>query len=296
MWSADEPKQRLAVNFCSVYGPCGSEQLRRNFKRLRKLSHSSEMDSCRRERVFQQGSHCLHSRMRSCHFPEKSASLNTSHETGLGVRDPGLPQEKGPAGRLRQGLPFPDMSSRISLHYVPSLCRWHVQWKIPEHVEQMPLFLLQRSVRVTFSAPAVNPVLLERWFQRSLFWSLFVHGVNVRRGAVWSWRGGWKYWAKSFFEATTFLWGRQFRAAVELTRGTRAEGTDWQREKIKVTTRHRHGNSWPSTQDWGRSCYFFSPCFFLPSLDLATSRCENAILEGWISSAAACGSQVLQEF
>lgn len=137
-------------------------------------------------RVFQQGSHCLHSRMRSCHFPEKSASLNTSHETGLGVRDPGLPQEKGPAGRLRQGLPFPDMSSRISLHYVPSLCRWHVHWKIPEHVEQMPLFLLQRSGRVTFSAPAVNPVLLERWFQRSLFWSLFVHGVNVRRGAVWS--------------------------------------------------------------------------------------------------------------
>lgn len=146
-------QNRLAVNFCSVCGPCGSEQLRRNFKRLRKLSHSSDMDTCRRERVFQQGSHCLHSRMRSCHFPEKSASLNTSHETGLGVRDPGLPQEKGPAGRLRQGLPFPDISSRISLHYVPSLCRWHVQWKIPEHVEQMPLFLLQRSGRVTFSAP-----------------------------------------------------------------------------------------------------------------------------------------------
>lgn len=87
---------------------------------------------------------CLHSRMSSCHFPEKSAYLNASHETGLCVL--GLPQEKEPAGRLRQGLPQPDISSRISLHYVPSLCRWHVQWKMPEGLEQMPLFLLHPSV------------------------------------------------------------------------------------------------------------------------------------------------------
>lgn len=127
---------------------------------------------CRRERVFQQALRCLHSRMSSCHFPEKSASLNASHETGLRVL--GLPQEKEPAGRLRQGLPLPDISSRISLHYVPSLCRWRVQWKIPESLEQMPLFRLHRSV--------VLALLTRRhwsWSHWTLFWGLCLYNSSA---------------------------------------------------------------------------------------------------------------------
>lgn len=80
---------------------------------------------------------CLHCIMSSCHFPEKSASLNTSHETGLCA---GASTGKRACRTVTSGSPpLPDISSRISLHYVPSLCLWHAQWKIPESLEQMSI-------------------------------------------------------------------------------------------------------------------------------------------------------------
>lgn len=124
-------------------------------------------------------------------------------------RTEGLPQEKVLRGYIR-------ISLFLSCYYEfpPIMSPFYaaVQWKIPEHKEQMPLFALDCGANAdcwVYSDPML--FLFEFWSIWSLLKSMIIHFWN-----------------------TIFLWDQQAHAAVALTQGRRAEVTEWWGKKIKV--------------------------------------------------------------
>lgn len=110
-------------------------------------------------------------------FPEKSAALNASHEVRGGMQDRGFHRKK--CLPVTSGSP---LLCHVILNFPPlcsSLCCWRVQWKMPESVEQMPLFLPDHGARgfwagglVSYIEATVDLVLMDPMAHCLVFWSL----------------------------------------------------------------------------------------------------------------------------
>lgn len=169
------------------------------------------------------------------------------HHMRLCVQDRGFHRKK--CLMVTSGSPLP-------CHVIPnfpplcsSLCCWCVLWKMPESVEQMPLFFLDHGAwgfwagrPVSYVEATVDLVLMDQRLHCLVFWNLLT--------TVWSSVSDlYKGWIRAVLHIRNvlFVWDQQSYAAVELTWGRRAEVIDWQGKKIKVMTCDCHGNFWPSS-------------------------------------------------
>lgn len=121
------------------------------------------------------------------------------------------------------------------------LCGWQVEWKIPEHGEQMPLFLLDYGTcRHTgqlcwvCSWPGVFELMV------SLSGGLDISNHIMNQWSVW--RLGANNRLELFLKLCIAV--RSAHPAIELTWWRRSEVSDWKQRKIKVMTCDCNGNFW----------------------------------------------------
>lgn len=108
------------------------------------------------------------------------------HHMRLCVQDRGFHRKKcriGPS--VTSGSPLP---CHVILNFPPlcsSLCCWRVQWKMPESVEQTPLFLPDRGARVfwagglvSYVEATVDLVLMDQRFHCLVFLEPLSHSIS----------------------------------------------------------------------------------------------------------------------
>lgn len=181
-------------------------------------------------------------------------------------RTEGLPQEKKCSG-VTSGSPF---SSHVIMNF-PLLCLPSVLLSSGKYLNTrnkchcLPLTVEQ--MRIVESTVTRRCFLFEFWSIWSLLKSMIIHFWNA-----------------------IFLRDQQAHAAVELTRGRRAEVTEWWGKKIKVAAPPwllwKNLTLWLARSQERRNLIFYFFFICQPSWDLTTSCCETAILQGGISWAA----------
>lgn len=162
----------------------------------------------------------------------RTAALNTSHETQLCVQHRGFHRKKCRiCPSVTSGSPLP---CHVILNFPPlcsSPCCWRVQWKMPESVEQMPLFLPHHGARgfwagglVSCVEATVDPVLMDQRFHCLVFWSLLNHSMKLCWRLYKCYIDRREHWRESTFEGP---YSCEISSPVQLLRSSEEGGQRW---------------------------------------------------------------------